>query len=148
MAKLWRSAWQLACLPIPQRSEARFTARLVIERMFQEAFIVLADERLPGRPRIEAPVRGEPVEPRPKGPEMNDSYPRDLRGYGRNPPHPRWPIEARVAVQFVINYEEGGENCILHGDPASESFLSETVGAVPLPGEAAGTSPGCGGLRS
>jgi len=52
-------------------------------------------------------------------------YPRDLRGYGRNPPHPHWPGEARVAVQFVLNYEEGGENCVLHGDAGSEQFLSE-----------------------
>ncbi len=63
------------------------------------------------------------------------AYPRDLRGYGREPPHPRWPGDARVAVQFVINYEEGGENCILHGDAASEAFLSEVVGAVPWPGQ-------------
>jgi len=55
-------------------------------------------------------------------------------GYGRTPPHPQWQNQARVAVQFVINYEEGGENCILHGDPASESFLSETIGATPLMG--------------
>ncbi|KAF0806542.1 hypothetical protein A6D6_01540 [Alcanivorax xiamenensis] len=57
------------------------------------------------------------------------SYPRDLIGYGACPPNPRWPDEARVAVQFVLNYEEGGENCVLHGDPASEFFLSEMVGA-------------------
>jgi putative urate catabolism protein len=61
-------------------------------------------------------------------------YPRDLIGYGRNPPDPRWPGGAYVAVQFVINYEEGGENCVLHGDPASEAFLSEIVGAQPLLG--------------
>jgi OHCU decarboxylase len=63
------------------------------------------------------------------------SYPRDLIGYGRNPPHPRWPKKARVCVQFVINYEEGGENNILHGDRASEAFLSEIVGAAPWPGQ-------------
>ena len=57
------------------------------------------------------------------------SYPRDLVGYGRNPPHARWPGDARVAVQFVLNYEEGGENCVLHGDKASEQFLSEIIGA-------------------
>ena len=62
------------------------------------------------------------------------SYPRDLVGYGRNPPDPRWPGEARVAVQFVLNYEEGGENCVLHGDAASEAFLSEITGAAPLKG--------------
>ncbi len=61
-------------------------------------------------------------------------YPRDLVGYGRTQPHPNWPEQARIAVQFVINYEEGGENCILHGDLASEAFLSEIVGAVPFPG--------------
>jgi putative urate catabolism protein len=65
---------------------------------------------------------------------MAKPYPRDLVGYGRNPPHPQWQNQARIAVQFVINYEEGGENCILHGDVASESFLSESIGAVPLPG--------------
>lgn len=62
------------------------------------------------------------------------AYPRDMVGYGRNPPDPRWPGEARVAVQFVLNYEEGGENCILHGDAASEAFLSEITGAQPLKG--------------
>jgi putative urate catabolism protein len=52
-------------------------------------------------------------------------YPRDLRGHGRHPPHPQWPGKARVALQFVLNYEEGGENSILHGDAGSEQFLSE-----------------------
>src|ERR1700740_3543609 len=60
-----------------------------------------------------------------------DNYPRDLIGYGRTPVHPQWPGQARVALQFVLNYEEGGENCVLHGDPASEAFLSENVGAQP-----------------
>ena len=59
---------------------------------------------------------------------MSD-YPRDLVGYGSHPPNPSWPGGARLALQFVINYEEGGENAILHGDPASEAFLSEIVGA-------------------
>ncbi len=54
-----------------------------------------------------------------------ETYPRDLVGYGANPPYADWPGRARVAVQFVLNYEEGGENCVLHGDPASEQFLSE-----------------------
>jgi putative urate catabolism protein len=62
-------------------------------------------------------------------------YPRDLVGYGRNPPDPRWPGGARVAVQFVVNYEEGGERCILHGDPESEAFLSEVLGAQPWLGQ-------------
>ena len=62
-------------------------------------------------------------------------YPRDLVGYGRTPPHAHWPNDARIAVQFVINYEEGSENCILHGDAASEAFLSEIVGAAPWPGQ-------------
>jgi putative urate catabolism protein len=57
------------------------------------------------------------------------SYPRDLRGYGASPPHARWPNGARIAVQFVLNYEEGGENSVLHGDPASETFLSELITA-------------------
>ena len=60
---------------------------------------------------------------------MDYQYPRNLVGYGQQPPHPRWPNSARIAVQIVLNYEEGGENCILHGDPASEAFLSEIVGA-------------------
>jgi putative urate catabolism protein len=62
-----------------------------------------------------------------------DNYPRDLVGYGRNPPHPQWPGAARVALQFVLNYEEGAENNVLHGDPASETFLSEIVGAQAFP---------------
>jgi putative urate catabolism protein len=62
-------------------------------------------------------------------------YPRDLIGYGANPPHTNWPGKARIAVQFVLNYEEGGENSILHGDPASEAFLSEMVSAQPYPGQ-------------
>ncbi len=61
-------------------------------------------------------------------------YPRDMLGYGANPPEPQWPGGARIAVQFVLNYEEGGENNILHGDAASEAFLSEIVGAQPWPG--------------
>ena len=62
-------------------------------------------------------------------------YPRDMKGYGRNPPDPRWPGGAKVCVQFVVNYEEGGENNILHGDAASEAFLSEIVGAAAWPGQ-------------
>ena len=62
-------------------------------------------------------------------------YPRDMVGYGRHPPDPRWPNGARVAVQFVVNYEEGGESNILHGDVASEAFLSDVLGAVPWPGQ-------------
>jgi len=60
-------------------------------------------------------------------------YPRDLRGYGANPPHAQWPGNARVAVQFVLNYEEGGENCVLHGDPGSEQFLSEMFNPAAFP---------------
>ena len=62
-------------------------------------------------------------------------YPRDMIGYGRSGQDPQWPDDAFVAVQFVINYEEGGENNILHGDAASEAFLSEIVGAAAWPGE-------------
>ena len=62
-------------------------------------------------------------------------YPRDLAGYGRNAPDPRWPGGARVALQFVVNFEEGGENCILHGDLASEAFLSDVLGAQPWHGQ-------------
>jgi len=63
-----------------------------------------------------------------------DDYPRDMIGYGRTPPDPKWPGGARIAVQFVINYEEGGENCVLHGDQASEAFLSDIIGANALDG--------------
>ncbi len=63
----------------------------------------------------------------------NKEYPRDMVGYGANPPDPKWPNGAKVAVQFVLNYEEGGENNILHGDDASEAFLSEIIGADMLP---------------
>jgi putative urate catabolism protein len=64
---------------------------------------------------------------------VSDAYPRDIRGYGRNPPHPRWPGGARIALQIVLNYEEGAENSVLHGDAASETFLSEIIGAQPFP---------------
>lgn len=62
-------------------------------------------------------------------------YPRDMVGYGPKPPEANWPGGARIAVQIVLNYEEGGENCILHDDPASEAFLSEIVGAAAWPGQ-------------
>lgn len=62
-------------------------------------------------------------------------YPRDFRGYGANPPDAQWPRGARIAVSFVLNFEEGGENSLLHGDVASEAFLSEIVGAQPWPGQ-------------
>jgi allantoinase len=61
------------------------------------------------------------------------AYPRDLIGYGRRPPHPRWPGSARIALQFVLNHEEGGENSVLNGDATSETFLSEIIGAQAFP---------------
>lgn len=61
------------------------------------------------------------------------AYPRDLIGHGRNPPHAQWPDGARIAVQFVLNYEEGGENCVLHGDAGSEQFLSEMFNPPAFP---------------
>ncbi len=61
------------------------------------------------------------------------AYPRDLAGYGRDVPHARWPNGARIAVQFVLNYEEGGENSVLHGDDASEQFLSEMFNPAAYP---------------
>ncbi|MGH6647637.1 allantoinase PuuE [Aquabacterium sp.] len=63
----------------------------------------------------------------------NTPYPRDLVGYGRKPPHAQWPGGARIAVQFVLNYEEGGENSVLHGDPGSEQFLSEMFNPAAFP---------------
>lgn len=65
---------------------------------------------------------------------MSD-YPRDMIGYGANVPAANWPDDAKIAVQFVINYEEGAENCTLHGDAASEAFLSEIVGAAAWQGQ-------------
>jgi putative urate catabolism protein len=65
---------------------------------------------------------------------VSADYPRDLIGYANNPPHPHWPNDARIALSFVLNYEEGGERNILHGDPESETFLSEMVSAQPLAG--------------
>jgi allantoinase len=63
----------------------------------------------------------------------DNHYPRDLIGYGRHPPHPHWPNGARIALQFVLNFEEGAENSVLHGDAASEVFLSEIIGAQAFP---------------
>ena len=65
----------------------------------------------------------------------SENYPRDMRGYGQQPPAADWPQGACIAVQFVINYEEGGENCVLHGDAESEVFLSEIIGAAPVVGQ-------------
>ncbi|MGB3280434.1 MAG: polysaccharide deacetylase, partial [Pseudorhodobacter sp.] len=60
-------------------------------------------------------------------------YPRDMTGYGANPPDPQWPNGAKIAISLVLNYEEGGENSVLHGDSGSEAFLSDIAGAVPWP---------------
>jgi peptidoglycan/xylan/chitin deacetylase (PgdA/CDA1 family) len=68
------------------------------------------------------------------GSSMTVPYPRDMVGYGATPLEARWPGDARIALQFVINYEEGGENAIFHGDPAAEAFLSEWIGAQPVLG--------------
>jgi len=63
---------------------------------------------------------------------MSEPYPRDMVGYGDHPPHPRWPGGARLALSMVLNYEEGGEACVLHGDPASEAYLHEVPGGPAL----------------
>jgi putative urate catabolism protein len=63
------------------------------------------------------------------------TYPRNMRGYGQNPPDAKWPGGSKIAVQFVLNYEEGGENCVLHGDAGSEAFLSDIAGAAAWPGQ-------------
>ena len=65
--------------------------------------------------------------------DTTQPYPRDLIGYGRKPPQAKWPGGARIAVQFVLNYEEGGENAVLHGDPGSEQFLSEMFNPASFP---------------
>lgn len=66
---------------------------------------------------------------------MVEAYPRDLIGYGGRPPHAGWPDDARLALSFVLNFEEGGENSVLHGDPASEVYLYEIAGLEPRSGE-------------
>jgi allantoinase len=70
--------------------------------------------------------------PNPLHPAVSN-YPRDMIGYGQHPPHAQWPDQARIAVQFVLNYEEGSESNVLHGDPGSEQFLSEIIGAERYP---------------
>ena len=65
--------------------------------------------------------------------DTTQAYPRDLIGYGKTPPHAQWPGGARIAVQFVLNYEEGGENAVLHGDAGSEQFLSEMFNPASYP---------------
>jgi len=119
-----------------------------MNRIYQSYF---APGRLPARTCIGVTglARGALVENRPRGatraglkygnsagPEkaMSESYPRDMIGYGAEPPQARWPGEAQIALQFVINYEEGAENAIFHGDSAAESFLSEWIGAQPTLG--------------
>ncbi len=62
--------------------------------------------------------------------DLTTNYPRDMVGYANHPPHAQWPNQAKIAVQFVLNYEEGGEKPILHGDEGSEQFLSEISGVV------------------
>lgn len=64
---------------------------------------------------------------------FTENYPRDMKGYAGNPPHARWPGKARIAVQFVLNFEEGAENHVLHGDSGSEQFLSDIIGAASYP---------------
>src|SRR5215467_7483285 len=66
------------------------------------------------------------AESRPRGAGAVNNYPRDLLGYGNSPPHASWPGNARIAVNFVVNFEEGGEHSVLHGDQQSEHHLSET----------------------
>lgn len=65
---------------------------------------------------------------------MTEPYPRDLAGYGSLPPHPRWPGDARIAVSVVVNWEEGGETNVLHGDATSEAASNDVVDAVPRVG--------------
>ena len=65
---------------------------------------------------------------------MKNKYPRNMLGYGSSTPDVKWPNNSRIAVQFVLNYEEGGENCVLHGDKFSEIFLSEIIGAKAIKG--------------
>lgn len=75
----------------------------------------------------------EAIRATPASPQSPGAYPRDMTGYGQHPPHPQWPQQARIAVQFVLNYEEGAENHVLHGDAGSEQFLSDIIGAASYP---------------
>ena len=65
---------------------------------------------------------------------MKKHYPRNMIGYGSKTPNIKWPNDAKLALQLVLNYEEGSENCVLHGDKTSETFLSEIIGAQPIKG--------------
>ena len=65
---------------------------------------------------------------------MRKNYPRNMVGYGKFPPKVEWPNQAKLALQIVLNYEEGSENCVFHGDKYSETFLSEIIGAQPIKG--------------
>ena len=65
---------------------------------------------------------------------MKKNYPRNMIGYGSKTPNIKWPNNAKLALQIVLNYEEGSENCVLHGDKTSETFLSEIIGALPIKG--------------
>lgn len=85
----------------------------------------------PGRSAVRGQPAGRTRKIDPEEGDMAESYPRDLVGYGGNPPDPRWPGGARLAVSFVLNFEEGAEMSVLHGDPASEGYLHEIVGAPP-----------------
>ena len=123
--------------PCPPDAHRELTAtlerreRAAIKLMIQHLDHVFADLMLAGAQR-----RRYRPEDRVRCPAMIGdprAYPRDLRGYGRKPPHPRWPNGARIAVQIVLNHEEGGESCVLDGDPASETFLSEIIGATAFP---------------
>ncbi|TNV17271.1 allantoinase PuuE [Buttiauxella sp. B2] len=71
--------------------------------------------------------------PKAKRYHFTENYPRDMKGYAGKPPHAQWPNNARVAVQFVLNFEEGGENHVLHGDSGSEQFLSDIIGSASFP---------------
>jgi putative urate catabolism protein len=78
---------------------------------------------------------GHAIMSRPENAMTSEPYPRDLVGYGGQPPHARWPNGARLALSMVLNYEEGGEACVLHGDPASEAYLHEVTGSPGLAGQ-------------
>ncbi len=122
----------------PETDRRPKAPRPLTEKRQKTAF--LTHDALPGR-RVGAGVGvsgpvgcGRVAGASERGSLMSQSYPRDMVGYGRNPPNPGWPGGARLALQMVINYEEGGENTILNGDPGSEAFLSEIIGAQPLMG--------------
>jgi peptidoglycan/xylan/chitin deacetylase (PgdA/CDA1 family) len=109
------------------RQDEERAVQLMDEHLTHVEASLTFDRKLPTHDICDGPLMTQPIY------DTTLPYPRDLVGYGRNPPHASWPGGARIAVQFVLNYEEGGENAVLHGDAGSEQFLSEMFNPASLP---------------